>query len=60
MKNRKAPGPDDKHKLIKYGGKALADLFQRIIDNRTIPNDWKRSITTSVFKNGDKKTTRKL
>ncbi|XP_050456668.1 craniofacial development protein 2-like [Cataglyphis hispanica] len=59
LKNRRAPGLDGLHELVKYGGKdlhsELAKLFQKVLINRTVPSDWKKSITIPIFKKGDKK-----
>lgn len=60
LKNRKAPGTNTiSNEQIKYGGhtliKEITKLFNKIIEEETIPNEWKTSITILIFKKGDKK-----
>jgi len=47
------------NELIKYGGKPLseqlANLYQKILNETTIPTDWMKCITIPIFKTGDKK-----
>jgi len=47
------------NELIKYGGKPLSEqlahLYQKILNETTIPTDWKKSITIRIFKKADKK-----
>lgn len=45
--------------MIKYGGKnfhsELAKMFQKVLTDRMVPSDWRKSITIPIFKKGDKK-----
>jgi len=42
------------NELIKYGGKSLseqlASLYQKILNETTIPTEWKKSIAIPIFK----------
>lgn len=59
LKNGKAPGPDNiRNELLKYGGNRLAEqfkvLYNKIIKDTSIPEDWRESITVPLFKKGNK------
>lgn len=59
LKLRKSPGPDGiGNEFVKYGGKVLAvwmhRLFQKILEEKKMPEDWKDSFTIPIFKKGDK------
>jgi hypothetical protein len=59
LKNRKAPGPDGiSNEMIKYGGLAICvefqKLFNKIFEAFKIPEEWHTSITTPIFKKGQK------
>lgn len=58
LKNGKAPGPDNiSNELLKHGGECLADrltvLYNKIVQDITISEDWRNSITVPLFKKGD-------
>lgn len=60
LKNRKAPGTDGIcNELLKYGGQCLnqkiVELFQKILKDRQIPDEWRTSITVPIYKKGGKK-----
>ncbi|KAI4501058.1 hypothetical protein M0802_003861 [Mischocyttarus mexicanus] len=59
LKNRKAPGLDNiTNEWIKYRGSTLIgelhNLFNKIIEERKMPTQWKDSITIPIFKKGEK------
>jgi hypothetical protein len=59
LKNRKSPGIDEiPNELIKYGGVKIMEeirkLFNKILSQDIVPNEWKMSITIPIFKKGDK------
>lgn len=59
LKNGRAPGPGDIYgELIKHGGdklyKHLTKLFQTCVNKQDIPEEWKISYLTTIFKKGDK------
>lgn len=60
LKNRKAPGVDDiNNEMLKNGGAVviheLTTLFNKIIRERKVPEEWRSSITVPIFKKGAKK-----
>ena len=60
MKPNKAPGPDDLEiDLVKTAGEPLAEelakLFTRCLEIRKIPEVWRKSNLTIIFKKGNKK-----
>jgi len=59
LKNNRAPGPGDIYgELIKYGSNKLfyhlAKLFQTCINKQEVPEEWKESHLTTIFKKGDR------
>jgi hypothetical protein len=59
LKNRKGLGYDDiPNELLKYGGEELANnlhsLFNLILEETKIPEEWRTSITVPIFKKGQK------
>ncbi|KAK3537128.1 hypothetical protein QTP70_002141 [Hemibagrus guttatus] len=56
MKSGKAVGPDDiPVEVWKYLGEAavefLASLFNRVLENERMPEEWRRSVLVPIFKN---------
>ncbi|CAG9836179.1 unnamed protein product [Diabrotica balteata] len=59
MKNNKSPGKYGiTTEMLKYGGKVvintLHSLFNKILKEKRIPNNWKESVTIILHKKGDK------
>jgi hypothetical protein len=59
LKNRKSPASDGIYnELLKYGGEILAEkinmLFNKILYNHQIHQEWRISILTPLFKKDDK------
>ena len=60
LKANKSQGPDDFHpKLIKETvnkiKEPLCKIFDKSLQERVLPDDWKKANVTPVFKSGDKK-----
>lgn len=60
LKNKKSHGQDGtSNELLKYAGESLIQplikLFQEIMSQHRIPNEWRNSTTILIFKMGDKK-----
>ena len=55
LKINKSPGPDDLHpRLYNIIAKTLAKLYTLSLNSRLIPNDWKITHVTPLFKKGFK------
>lgn len=59
LKNGRAPGPGDIcGELLKHGGdklyRHLTKLFQTCVNKQEIPEEWKISFLTTIYKKGDK------
>jgi hypothetical protein len=59
MKNNKSPVKDGiTADMLKYGGKVvinnLHSVFNKILKEKRIPNNWKESVTIILHKKGDK------
>jgi len=59
LKNRKANGVDRiPNELLKYGGAGVNEqihiLFNKILEEKVVPNSWTTSITVPIYKKGDK------
>ena len=59
LKTNKSPGPDLQHPVHLKGAtealaKPIATIFQKTLDNGTIPEPWKEAHVTPIFKKGPK------